>query len=122
MLSVVLTSVNVTDRCHDRHFASNNILKKLIEKSRESHNHMPQPNSDSKRKRKRTQINACKINKQMHEKYIDQLSLSSLSDGITMLKGLKKHKNKEQGKTQHETPRNRNHKVTQDKNNTRNGW
>ena len=36
-----------------------------------------------------------------------------------MLKGLTKHENKEQGKTQHETSRSKNHKVTQSKNNTR---
>ena len=41
----------------------------------------------------------------MHEEHIDQLSLSSLSQVITMLKGLKqKHENKEQGKIQHDTP------------------
>ena len=43
------------------------LIKKLTDKS--------QPTSDTKRKRKRTNIKACKINKQMHEKYIDQLAL-----------------------------------------------
>ena len=41
----------------------------LIEKSRECHNHNPQQTPDTKRKRKRTEINACNINKQMHEKH-----------------------------------------------------
>ena len=35
----------------------------------------PQPTPDTKRKRKGTEINAGKINKQLHEKHIDQLSL-----------------------------------------------
>ena len=34
-----------------------------------------QPTPDAKRKRKGAEINACKINKLMHEKHIDQLSL-----------------------------------------------
>ena len=45
-----------------------NMKQKLIEMSRECHNQKPQPAVDTKRK---TKINACKINKQMH----DQLSL-----------------------------------------------
>ena len=35
-----------------------------------------------------------------------------------MLKGLKKHEDKEQGKTKHDTPRSINHKATQNKNKT----
>ena len=35
-----------------------------------------------------------------------------------MLKGLKKHEDKEQGKTKHEAPRSINNKTTQNKNNT----
>ena len=34
-----------------------------------------------------------------------------------MLKGQKKHKDKEQGKTKHETPRSVNYRATQNKNN-----
>ena len=49
--------------------------KKLIEKSRECHNHKPQPTPDTKRKRKMTKTNAHKTNKQMHEKHTDQLPL-----------------------------------------------
>ena len=45
--------------------------KKLIEKSRECHNHKPQPTPDSKRKRKMTNTNTYKANKQMHEKHGD---------------------------------------------------
>ena len=37
----------------------------------------------------------------------------------TMLKELKKHEDKEQGKTQYEVPHSINHKATQNKNNTR---
>ena len=55
--------------------------KKLIEKSRECHNHKPQPAPDTKRKRKWTKINTCKINKS---------ALSSPNEVITMLKGLRK--------------------------------
>ena len=35
-----------------------------------------------------------------------------------MLKGLKKHEDKEQGKTEYEVPRSISHKATQNKNNT----
>ena len=44
--------------------------KMLKEKPRECHNHKPQPIPDT-----RTEIDACKVNKQMHEKHIDHLSL-----------------------------------------------
>ena len=54
----------------------------------------------------------------MHEKYIDQLSLFS-KRGDHNAKRTEKHENNEQGKTQHETPRSRNQKATQDKNNRR---
>ena len=47
--------------------------KMLIEKSRTCHNHKPQPTSNTKRKRRRTKINACKINKQMHEVQLKSL-------------------------------------------------
>ena len=48
----------------------------------------------------------------MHEKHEDQLS--SPSEVITTLNryGLKINENKEQGMTQHETPRSKNHKAT----------
>ena len=71
--------------------------KKLIEKSTECHS-QPQPTPDTKRKRKRTKINACKINKQMHEKYIDQLSLFP-KRGDRNAKRTEKRENKVQGKT-----------------------
>ena len=48
------------------------LQKKLIEKSRECHNHKPQP---TQRKRKMTKTNMYKANKQMHEKHTDQLPL-----------------------------------------------
>ena len=50
-------------------------IKKLIEKSRECHNHQPQPTTDTKRKRKGTKSNTYKTNKHMHEKHTDQLPL-----------------------------------------------
>ena len=49
--------------------------RKIIEEHRECHNHKPQSTPATKRKRRRTKINACKINKQILEKYIDQLSI-----------------------------------------------
>ena len=48
----------------------------------------------------------------MHEEHIDQLPLPA-SEVITMLKGFKLHKDKEQGKTKHEAPHSINHKATQ---------
>ena len=52
----------------------------------------------------------------MHEKHTDQFPLPQ---AITMLKGMKKHEDKEHGKTlKHEVPRSINHKATQNKNNT----
>ena len=50
-------------------------IKRLIEKSRECHNHKPQPTTDTKRKRKMTKTNTYKANKQIHEKHTDQLPL-----------------------------------------------
>ena len=64
----------VSDRCPLGYlFFMCKLVKKLIEKSRECHSLNPQPTPDTKRKRKRTEISACKINNQMHEKHIDQL-------------------------------------------------
>ena len=49
--------------------------KRLIEQTRECHNHKPQPNLDTKRNSKRTKTSTCKINKQMCEKHTHQLPL-----------------------------------------------
>ena len=65
------------------------VPKTLIEKSGECHNHKPQPIPNTMRKRKRTKINL--INKQMHKKHIDQLSLPQAT-------WKNKHENKERGK------------------------
>ena len=61
-----------------------------------------------------TQINVCLANKQMHDKHP-----SSPSQVIKMLKGQKKHIEKEQGKTKDEALRNVNYRATQNKNNIR---
>ena len=63
-------------------------------------------------KEKQKVTRACKKNKEMHEKHEDQLS--SPSEVITTLNryGLKINENKEQGMTQYETPRSKNHKAT----------
>ena len=89
-------------------------LKKLIEKSRECHDHKPQPTPDTKRKKKKTKINACKINKQMLEDHIDQLSLpqARCDHSANINRTGKKHENKCQGKTNHETLRRKIHKAT----------
>ena len=52
----------------------------------------------------------------MHEK---QPTLCSPSEVITMLNRTAKHEHKEQGKTQHKTPRSKNQKATPNKNHTR---
>ena len=66
------------------------------------------------RSKNETQINVCIANKQMHDKHKDP----SPSKVIKMLKGQKKHIDKEQDKTLHEAPRSVNYKATQNKNNT----
>ena len=55
-----------------------------------------------------TQINVCIANKQMHDKH--RPAPSSPSKVIKMLKGQKKHTDKEQGKTKHEAPRSVNYR------------
>ena len=57
-----------------------------------------------------TQISVCIANKQMHDKHKDRLP-SSPSKVIKMLKGQKKHIDKEQGKTKHEAPRSVNYEL-----------
>ena len=57
----------------------------------------------------------CIANKQMHNTHKDQLPLPQAR--IKMLKGQKKHIDKEQGKTKHEAPRSVNYRATQNKNN-----
>ena len=61
-----------------------------------------------------TQINVCTANKQTHVKHKDP---SSQSKVIKILKGQKKHIDKEQGKTKHEAPGSVNYRATQNKNN-----
>ena len=88
------------------------VVRKLIDKTRECHNHKQQPTTDTKRKRKRTNTNTCKRNKNAREGH--RPAPSSPGGVIT-----KKHEDKEQGKTlKHEAPRSMNHKATQNKNNT----
>ena len=48
---------------------------KLIEKSRECHNHKPQATPDTKRKRKNDKNQHVQNKQQMHEKHTDQLPL-----------------------------------------------
>ena len=61
-----------------------------------------------------TGTNTCKNAREAH-----RAAPSSPSEAITMLKEMKKHEDKEHGKTfKHEAPRSINHKATQNKNNT----
>ena len=90
--------------------------QKSIEKSRECHNHKPQPTHDTKRKKKRQKHVQ---NKQTNAREAHRTALSSPSEVITMLKRMKKHEDKEHGKTlKQEAPRSINHKATQNKNNS----
>ena len=63
-----------------------------------------------------TRINVCIANKQMHDKHKDQFPLTQ-NKVIKMLKGQKKHIDKDQGKTKHEAPRSVKYRATQNKNN-----
>ena len=63
-----------------------------------------------------TKTNTYKTNKKSQE--AQRPATSSPSEVTTMLKGMKKHEDKEQGKTlKLEAPRSIKHKVTQNKNN-----
>ena len=58
-------------------------------------------------------------NKQTNAREAHRPAPSSPSEMITILKGMKKHEDKEHGKTlKYEVPRSINHKATQNKNNT----
>ena len=59
----------------------------------------------------------CIANKQMHDKHKDHAAPSSPSKVIKMLKGQKKHIDKEQGKTKHEAIHSVNYRASQNKNN-----
>ena len=75
------------------------IAKQLIEKSRDCHNHKPQPTPDTKRKRKMTKTNTYKTTKQTNAGEAHRPTPSSPIEVITMLKRMKKHEDKEHGKT-----------------------
>ena len=62
-------------------------------------------------------VDVCIANKQMHDKHKDQLPFPQ-SKVIKMLKGQKKHMDKEQGKAKHEAPCTVNYRATQNKNNS----
>ena len=58
--------------------------------------------------------NYCVRNKQTNARKAYKPALSSPSEVITILNRTEnKHENKEQGQTQYETPRSKNHKATQ---------
>ena len=90
--------------------------KKVIEKSRECHNHKPQPFPDPKRKRKPTNLNKHKPNKRTKSTKISSLFPKR---GNRNTKRTEKHKNKmTHGKTYNKSPRRINHKATKSKTNT----
>ena len=65
-----------------------------------------------------TETNTCK-NIQTNAREAHRPAPSSLSEAITVLTEMKKHEDKEHGKTlKHEAPRSINLKATQNKNNT----
>ena len=81
--------------------------------------HKPQPTPSTKRTRKRTKTNMCNTNKQTNAQEAHRPALSFQSEVITMLQEMKKHEDKEHGKTfKHEAPHSVNNKATQNKNNT----
>ena len=87
------------------------LTEKLIEKSRECQNHKLQPTPDSKR----TKTNTCKTN---NAQEAHRPAPSFPSEVITMLKEMKKHKDKEHGKNlKREVPHSIDYKATQIKNN-----
>ena len=90
--------------------------KNVREKSGESHNHKPQHSQTSRGRGNRqiqTSTNRSNVRKAL------RLALSSPSEVIAMIKGLKKHKNKmAQGKTYNKSPRRINHKAPKSKTNT----
>ena len=90
--------------------------KKVREKSRECHNHIPQPFPDPKRKRRPTNPNKPKSNKRTKSTKIISLFPNR---GNCNTKRTEKHKNKmTHGKTYNKSPRKINHKATTSKTDT----
>ena len=91
--------------------------KKVREKSRECHNHKPQPFPDPQEEEETDKSKQAQT-EQTYEKAL-RLALSSPSEVIAILKGLKKHNNKmTHGKTYYKSPRRTNHKALKSKTNT----
>ena len=94
------------------------MIKKIREKSREYHNRKPQPLPDTKRKRQQEKTKKNKHKSNKRTKSI-RLALSSPSEVIVMLKGLKKAQ--EQSNTRQDLKQiasRINHKATKSKTNT----
>ena len=92
------------------------VKKKVREKSKECHNHKPQPFPDPKRKRKPTNLNKHKPNKRTKSTKISSLFPKR---GNRNIKRTEKHKNTmTHGKTYNKSPRRINHKATKSKTNT----
>ena len=95
------------------------LKKKVREKSRECHSHKPQPFPDSQTQRGRGNRQIRRSTNRTNVRKALRLALSSPSEVIAILKGLKKHKNKmTHGKTYNKSPRRINHKATKSKTNT----
>ena len=91
------------------------LKKRVREKSRECHNYKPQPFPDQRGKGNRqiqTSTNRTNVRKAL------RLALSSPSEVIAILKGLKNTRTKWHGKTYNKSPRRINHKATKSKTNT----
>ena len=107
-------------------------LKRVRENSKECHNRKPQPFQDTKRKRRPTKPTSRSPSKtprgrgnrqnqqaQIEQTYKKIISLSSPSEVIAMLKGLKNTSTTiTQGKTENKSPRRMNHTAMKSKTNT----
>ena len=100
-------------------YTSRRPARLLIGKSKEFHNHKLYLTPDTKRKRKKDQIQR-EQNKQTNARETHRPGLSLPQWGDHNAKRIEKHKNnKEQSKTQHQTPHSNDHEATLNKNNTR---
>ena len=84
---------------------------KLIEKSRECHKYKSQPTTDTKRKRKMIKHDLTSAKKKKKKK--KQQTIAWVPNRGDPMLNKDWTKTRRQGKTQHETPRSKNHKATQ---------
>ena len=122
MIQRICTQLHFSDEnCTNYYFLSTTVFyisKQVNRKVQGVSQSQTAANPQHQQKRKMTKTNTYKAIKQMHEKHTDHLPLSP-SEVITMQKRIKKHEDREHGKTlKNEAPRSINHKATQNKSNT----